>query len=100
MPPRETMFRKSYFGRWLGNLVGVEGDLLLLHYMFCHEVMTNPQSKVEEMVFEIGGYELTFGKKYFYLLTRFHFGVKIFLHPFRTLPFDPVYFLWLRRMSP
>lgn len=52
----------------------METDPLLLHYTFCKEVVTNPQSIVDEMVFEIGDFELTFGRKEFYLVTCSHFG--------------------------
>lgn len=49
-PSREAIFRKTYTYRWLDIPVGVEGDPLILQYVFCHEVVTDPRSEVEEMV--------------------------------------------------
>lgn len=60
--PYKPMFLKNYFGKWLYIPSGVEG-ILLLHLLFYNEVVTDVRSKVEEMVFEIEGYELAFVKK-------------------------------------
>lgn len=58
----EITFWNSCFGRWL-DITKVDGDPLVLHYVFCHEVIMDTQCEVEEIVFEIGCYEISFGKK-------------------------------------
>ena len=63
-PECETMFRNTCFGRWL-DIHNVDRDHFLLHCVFCHEVFTDPRSQGQEMVFEIGDFELSFGKKNF-----------------------------------
>lgn len=69
----KNMFHNSCFGWWLDN-PKVDVDPLLLHYMISHEVITDPRSEVEKMVFKIGSYGLSFGKKEFWLVTSFCFG--------------------------
>lgn len=69
-----AILRHTCFGRWLDVLVGVQGGHLFLHYIFYKEVVTQSRSDVEEMVFEIGEYRLTFRKREFCLVNCFHFG--------------------------
>lgn len=51
-----------------------EGGPLPLHYIFCNEVVIFPRREVEEKVFVIEEYELTFGKTKFFLVIGFQFG--------------------------
>lgn len=72
-PPREAMFLKTCFGMWLDIPMVVDGDSSLLHYVFCIEVVADPHNEAKEMIFEIEGYELTFGKRELCLVNDFQF---------------------------
>ena len=91
------MFRNTFFGRWL-DIPNIDGDPLLLHYVFFHEVVTDSRSKVEEMVFKIGltSY-LSERKNFVSSLASGLVTILLLLH--LAPPFFPVLFLWSQRMS-
>lgn len=91
-PECETMFWNTCFGRWL-DIPNVDGGHLLLYYVFCHKIIIEPRSQVEEMVLRLGVTSCIPGRKNFVSSLTSGF-VTIFLLLHMVSPFVPLPFLW------
>ena len=80
------MFPTSCFERWL-DIPNVDEDPLLLHYVFCHEVVINPQSQVEEWFLRLGVTSCLSGRNNFVSSSASGLVTIFLLLHLRRLPF-------------
>ncbi|KAI3727453.1 hypothetical protein L6452_16067 [Arctium lappa] len=84
-PTRLALFRETCFGHWL-DLTDTTVDPILVH-IFLQTQVFPPNLRDDEMLFEVGGHRLRFGREEFCLITALRFGPDLKMHKNRSTGF-------------